>query len=258
MRANKRLGQHFLKDPAVLQEIYEVADPTRAAGVLEIGPGEGALTAFLVRALKPIVAIDPDPRAIDAVQARFGEAVTLVCGDALKVDLAALLPEPTAQHHPIVVANLPYNAGTAIYRRLLALESRVSRHVLMFQREVADRIVALPGTKSYGVLSVLTALCAQAWRVCVVPPSAFRPPPKVHSAVILVEPLASPKLKSDEHDRFCTFVSRLFQGRRKTLRNVITKGLIESHGLDGSARPETLTPEQFFRLYKTSIEGPSN
>ena len=234
----------------MLQEIFEIAAPQQSSGMLEIGPGEGALTAFLMRSKKPIVAIDPDARAIEAVRARFGDALGLVHGDALQEDLGALLPEPEGDQLPIVVANLPYNAGTAIYRRLLRLESQVSRHVLMFQREVAERIVASPGTKAYGVLSVLTSLCAQAWCVCVVPPSAFRPPPKVHSAVVLVEPLATPRLSEDEHERFCAFVGRLFQGRRKALRNVITVEQITAHQLDGGARPETLTPEQFLELYR--------
>ena len=254
MRANKRLGQHFLRDPAVLREIYEVADPERSAGVLEIGPGEGALTAFLVRANRPVTAIDKDPRAIDAVRARLGSAVTLVEGDALSVDLGGLLPPAAEGKQPIVVANLPYNAGTAIYRRLLRLERRVSRHVLMFQKEVGQRIVATPGTKAYGVLSVLTALCADAWCVCVVPPSAFHPPPKVHSAVILVEPKESSPIAQEEHDAFAAFVGRLFQGRRKTLLNVLgSQALIDTHGLDGKARPETLSPETFLRLFRAGL-----
>ena len=254
MRANKRLGQHFLRDPGVLQEIFEVADPERSAGVLEIGPGEGALTAFLVRAKRPVTAIDQDARAIDAVRARLGDAVTLVHGDALGVELGDLLPPPADGKRPIVVANLPYNAGTAIYRRLLRLETRVSRHVLMFQREVGKRIVASPGTKAYGVLSVLTALCADAWCVCIVPPSAFHPPPKVHSAVILVEPRESSPLAVDEHEAFASFVGRLFQGRRKTLLNVLgSQELIDAHGLDGKARPETLTPETFLRLFRAGL-----
>jgi len=254
LRANKRLGQHFLRDPAVLREIYEVADPERSAGVLEIGPGEGALTAFLVRAKRPVTAIDQDPRAIDAVRARLGSAVTLVEGDALAVDLGELLPPAVEGKQPIVVANLPYNAGTAIYRRLLRLERRVSRHVLMFQKEVGQRIVATPGTKAYGVLSVLTALCADAWCVCVVPPSAFQPPPKVHSAVILVEPKESSPIAQEEHDAFASFVGRLFQGRRKTLLNVLgSQALIDTHGLDGKARPETLSPETFLRLFRAGL-----
>jgi len=254
MRANKRLGQHFLCDPSVLKEIVEVADPERSAGVLEIGPGEGALTAFLARAKRPIVAVDADARAVEAVEARLGEAVRVVHGDALEVDLASLLPPPIDDRLPVVVGNLPYNAGTAIYRRLLLLERRVSRHVLMFQKEVADRIVASPGSKAYGVLSVVTALCARAWSVCDVEPSAFRPPPKVRSAVILVEPRECPLITAAEHGTLAAFVGRMFQARRKTLLNVLgSQETIDAHGLDGRARPETLSPETFLKLYRAGL-----
>lgn len=254
MRAQKRLGQHFLCDPGVLQEISEVADPARSGGVLEIGPGEGALTAFLVRSRRPVVAIDADARAVAAVADRLGDAVHLVHGDALQVDLGALLPATDDGLLPVVVGNLPYNAGTAIYRRLLLLERRVCRLVLMFQKEVADRIVAAPGSKAYGVLSVLTALCARAWPVCEVGPEAFRPRPKVRSTVILVEPLETPLIEADEHAALTAFVGRLFQARRKTLLNVLGgQAVVEAHGLDGGARPETLSPETLLRLYRAGV-----
>ncbi len=258
MKANKRLGQHFLRDPSILQEIVAVAAPAHSAGVLEIGPGEGALTAFLVKATKRVVAIDADARAVEAVAARLGDAVQLVHGDALETDLGALLPDPVDGRRPVVVGNLPYNAGTAIYRRLLRLEYRVARHVLMFQKEVAHRIVASPGTKAYGVLSVLTALCAQAWTVCEVAPEAFRPPPKVRSSIILVEPLETPLLRADEHDALTAFVGRLFQARRKTLLNAIgSRELVEAHGLDGQARPETLTPQTLPLVWQRELSARS-
>jgi 16S rRNA (adenine1518-N6/adenine1519-N6)-dimethyltransferase len=254
MRPNKRLGQHFLCDPGVLREIVEVADPERSAGVLEIGPGEGVLTAFLARSRRPIVAIDADARAVEAVEIRLGDAVRVVHGDALEVDLASLLPPPVDSRLPVVVGNLPYNAGTAIYRRLLLLERRVSRHVLMFQKEVADRIVAGPGSKTYGILSVVTALCARAWKVCDVEPSAFRPPPKVRSAVILVEPLEAPLITAAEQAPLGAFVGRIFQTRRKTLLNVLgSQEVVDAHGLDGKARPETLSPETLLRLYRAGL-----
>ena len=170
------------------------------------------------------------------------------------MDLQELLPEPHEGRRPVVVGNLPYNAGTAIYRRLLALGPQVSRHVLMFQREVAQRVVAGPGSKTYGVLSVLTALCAKAWMVCDVGPEAFEPRPKVRSAVILVEPMATPLITIEEHDAVATFVGRLFQARRKTLLNVLgSRALIEAHGLDGKARPETLSPETLLRLFRAGV-----
>ena len=132
MRADKRLGQHFLRDIEVLEEIVAIADVSNSAGVLEIGPGEGALTAFLVRAGRPVVALERDPRAVKAVEERLGDKVEIVEGDALEEDLGALLPPAIeGRDAPVIVGNLPYNVGTAIYRRILALRKRSSRAVLM-------------------------------------------------------------------------------------------------------------------------------
>ncbi|MGM0577032.1 MAG: 16S rRNA (adenine(1518)-N(6)/adenine(1519)-N(6))-dimethyltransferase RsmA [Myxococcota bacterium] len=251
MRADKKLGQHFLRDPEVLQDIDAVADVGRSAGVLEIGPGEGALTGFLVRSGRPVVALELDPRAVEAVGRRFGDAVRVVEGDAVDADLEALLPPADEEGRlPVVVGNLPYNAGSAILRRLLRLDGRVARMVVMLQREVAERVVAGPGSKRYGLLSVLAALQAKAWIVREVPPAAFRPRPKVHSAVLLVEPLDTPHLPPGEMEAFTTFVGGLFRSRRKTLANTLghTEAL-EALGVDPRARPETLSPDQILALY---------
>ena len=253
MRADKRLGQHFLRDPEILAEIAAIADVQRSAGVLEIGPGEGALTAFLARSDKPIVAIERDPRAIRAIETRFGDRVTVTEGDALQVDLGELLPPMNAQGvKPVVVGNLPYNAGTAIYRRLLGLGDQVSRHILMFQKEVAQRIVAPAGTRAYGLLSVMTTIRAQAWMVLEVSPKAFRPPPKVHSAVVLVEPRATPLIDPHEEKDFHDFLGEFFRMRRKTLQNGFghVKAL-EALGIDPQQRPESVGPTTLIELYRT-------
>lgn len=257
MRAKKRLGQHFLRDVEVLQDIAAVADVGRSAGALEIGPGEGALTAFLLQSGKPVVALEKDPDAIEVLKARFsGEALTLVEGDALHADLAGLLPRPEGAL-PVVVGNLPYNVGTAIYTRLLGLRGQISRIVVMLQREVARRIVATAGTKAYGVPSVLTALTARAHMVLEVPPQAFRPRPKVHSAVVLAEFPGEALAQREELEPLAKLVSRLFQARRKVLSNaiegVLDIGALEAMGIDPRARPETLTPAQFLALYRGSV-----
>lgn len=254
MRPDKRLGQHFLLDAEVLEEISAVADVGRAAGVLEIGPGDGALTAFLVQSGRPVHAIDLDPRAVAEIQRRFGDAVQVVQGDAVEADLASLLPAPNPEgRRAVVVGNLPYNAGSAIYRRLLGLGDQVERLVLMFQREVARRIVAGPGSRAYGLLSVVTALQARAWMIREVPPTAFRPRPKVHSAVVLVEPLgaASPLAGPGELDSLTRFVGRLFQSRRKTIGNTITDvAALARLGIDPGCRAETIAPETLLTLYR--------
>lgn len=256
MRPDKRLGQHFLRDIDVLQDIAAIADVGRSAGVLEIGPGEGALTAFLVEAGRPVVAIDKDPRAIEALWERFGDKVRGVFGDAVEDDLAALLPEPDGDRRAVVVGNLPYNVASPIFRKLLSIGSdRVSHMVLMFQREVALRIVAQPGTKAFGVPSVMTALTARAHIVRDVPPAAFYPRPKVDSAVILVEPFETPRhgLSPEELVRFGRWLPGLFFKRRKKLRHA-TQALVnlkaaEATGVDLEKRPERLEPEEILALF---------
>jgi len=259
LKPDKRLGQHFLRDTDVLQDIAAVADVAHSAGVLEIGPGEGALTAFLVGTGKPVVAIDKDPRAIEALHQRFGDAVRGVLGDAVEDDLGALLPSPDNDGRlPIVVGNLPYNVASPIFRRLLHLApQRVSRMVLMFQREVALRIVAEPGNKAYGVPSVMASLLARCHVVRDVPPQAFHPPPKVDSAVILAEPLPDPAHDLDAAglEAFGRWLPALFQRRRKKLRHA-TQALTdlaaaEATGIDLALRPERLTPQQIITLFKS-------
>ena len=251
MKPDKKLGQHFLRDVDVLQEIAAVADPATSSGVLEIGPGEGALTAFLLAAGKPVVVLDKDPRAIEVIYARFGDRVEGHWGDALEVDFDALLPPADGGQKPIVVGNLPYNVGTAIYRRFLVMSNRVSRMVLMLQKEVATRVVSEPGKKSYGLLSVLTALLGRAWKVCDVPPEAFYPRPKVHSSVILVELNPDPPLKPHEVKAFSNFVGKFFQARRKMLRkSSLPRSLLQRHGISPEQRPEQITPEAFLALFR--------
>lgn len=262
MRPDKRLGQHFLRDADVLEDIASVADVAHSAGALEIGPGEGALTAYLADAGRPIVAVDRDPRAVRELARRFGERVQAMEGDALAVDLEALLPTPGEDGRlPVIVGNLPYNAASAIFRRLLGLQRPVARMVLMFQREVARRIVAGPGSRAYGVPSVLRALVADAWIVRDVPPEAFFPRPKVDSAVVLVEPRSTPAFPGADgaiarQDAFGTFLSRVFQARRKVLANAVKPAqAVTAAGLDPRGRAEGLTPEELWRLFRATEQA---
>ncbi len=243
----------------MLEDIAAVADVAHSAGALEIGPGEGALTAYLVDAGRPVVAVDRDPRAVRELARRFGDRVRAVEGDALAVDLEALLPAPGEDGRlPVVVGNLPYNAASAIFRRLLGLERPVARMVLMFQREVALRIVAGPGSRAYGVPSVLRSLVADAWIVREVPPHAFYPRPKVDSAVVLVEPRATPAFPdapeaTRRQDAFGSFLAGVFQSRRKVLANAVKPtDAVAAAGLDPRARAEGLTPEELWRLFQAA------
>ncbi len=248
MRPVKALGQHFLRDPEVLADIAALADPARATRVVEIGPGEGALTAFLVGHGTPVLALEKDPRALEVLGERFGDAVEVTLGDATGPDLDALAGVDGA----VIVGNLPYNVGSMILRRLLALPPTWRRAVLMFQKEVAARVVAGENSRIYGIPSVLTRARARAWLVREVPPSAFEPPPKVDSAVILLEPLAEPLVPPAEFAAFERFLDRAFAMRRKTLGNVLKaeKAQLESLGIDPTRRAETLSPEDFVRLWR--------
>lgn len=254
MKANKRLGQHFLRDPEVLADIAAIADVGRSAGALEIGPGEGALTAFLIRSGRPVVALEKDARAVAELSQRFGDRVRIVEGDALTADLRALLPPADGDTLPVVVGNLPYNVGGAIYQRLLTLRGEVARLVLMLQREVALRLVATPGHRAYGIPSVVTSLLARAWLVRDVPPHAFAPAPKVESSIVLVELHPSPPLALDEVDAFDRFLTRMFHNRRKTLGNSLEgKGVdLEAAGIAPTGRIEELPPETLLQLFRAA------
>ncbi len=254
MKPIKALGQHFLRDPEVLEDIARLVDPGSAHHVIEIGPGEGALTAWLVGHGTPVSALEKDPRAVDAVRARLGDKVAVVEGDATGPDLDRLTL--AAGGGVAFAGNLPYNAGAMILRRILGLPGSSPigwrRAVLMFQREVALRIVAPPDSRVYGIPSVLTQVRARAHLVREVPPSAFTPPPKVDSAVILLEPLATPLVPHDAFESFERFLDRAFAMRRKTLGNVLrdARPTLLALGLDPQARAETLSPAQFVALWR--------
>lgn len=252
MKADKGLGQHFLRDVSVLEDIAALTDVRSSGGCLEIGPGEGALTAFLVKSAGdlPIVAIDPDPRAVDLVRQRFGGRVEVVLGDATRDDLGALLPGVGGKK-PVIVGNLPYNAASIIHRRVLALGDRFARALFMFQREVALRLVAAPKTRAYGIPSILTQVVATVHIVRDVGPECFSPRPKVDSAVVLIEPRAEPLVSPTDLETFGDFVGRAFQQRRKTLGNSMgdRKGLLHKLGIDPIKRAEELAPEVWVALF---------
>jgi 16S rRNA (adenine1518-N6/adenine1519-N6)-dimethyltransferase len=254
MRPNKALGQHFLRDPEVLEDIARIVDPASARQVIEIGPGEGALTAWLVGRGADVVALEKDPRAVEAVRARLGDRVRVVEGDATGPDLDALAEAAGAD--VVLAGNLPYNAGAMILRRILALPGGYARAVLMFQHEVAARIAAAPDSRVYGIPSVLTQVRARASLVLDVPPEAFSPPPKVDSAVILLEPLPAPLVPAERFAAFERFLDRAFAMRRKTLSNVLkdARPAMERLGIDPQARAETLSPQRFVALWE-AIEG---
>ena len=261
MTGGRRLGQHFLTNPRILERIVDALDPAPREVVLEIGAGTGSLTAVLVRHGLQVVAIEKDralARRLEA--AALGAAV--VTGDALGLDWHALV----AAHHPAggafsVVGNIPYQITSPLIER--ALTAPLPRRIVfLVQREVAARLAAAPGSKAYGALSVgVQAVCRveQLFRLAA---GAFRPPPQVASAVVRLVPLPEPLVGPDETPRFRTFVTACFSRRRKQLRNVVMAATgrtaavvgagLERLGLDPRARPEMLAPGEFVRLLRWS------
>ena len=196
----------------MLERIAEIACPEQADTVIEIGPGRGALTSHLLPRAARVVAIEIDPVLVHYLQAKFRDEprLTLVPADVLKVDLA--------QWEAVTVAgNLPYYITSPIIEKTLALGTKLKRAVFLVQKEVAQRLTAVPGTRDYGFLSVQTQLLSAPELVMTVPAAAFRPAPKVDSAVIQLTPRDDfPALN---HQAFLEFVSRCFRQKRKKIRN---------------------------------------
>lgn len=265
---NKRLGQHFLTDRNILHRIVDALDPAPGDVVLEIGPGKGSLTEQLLARGLRVIAIEKDRRLAAELGTRKAERgtgqLTVVYGDALRVDWHALSVPPSA--FPVrrfkVVGNIPYNITTPLLDKALAppLPACV---VFLVQKEVADRLTALPGSKVYGALSVGVQAQCRAARLFAVPAGAFAPRPRVTSALVRLTPLAEPVVAPGEVTAFRAFVTACFTRRRKQLRNVVmavtgrsapvVSAGLDALGLDPAARPETLAAPEFARLLRWSV-----
>ncbi len=208
----RRLGQHFLVRTSILRRIAEAAVPSRDLHTVEIGPGRGALTQFLIPLAERVTAIEVDPVLVHYLTEKFrGEAnFHLIHSDVLATDLA--------QWGRVSIAgNLPYYITSPIIEKVLALGPLLANAVFLIQKEVAERITAPPGTRDYGYLSVLCQVSAQVKYLMTVPPDAFRPPPKVFSAVVQLTPRPEPLVA--DTPAFLQFASLCFAQKRKTLRN---------------------------------------
>jgi 16S rRNA (adenine1518-N6/adenine1519-N6)-dimethyltransferase len=251
VRANKRLGQHFLHDPAVIRRLVDVIRPSRGDTMVEIGGGPGALTIPLSEKLERLHVVEVDGALAAALPSRVAHPERLVVheADALTFDFGALAPGPRSLR---VVGNLPYNISTPLLFHLLTFAPVVKDLHVMLQREVVDRMTAAPGGKEYGRLTVMLGLWARS-EVCFdIGPGAFTPAPRVWSTVVRLIPHADPPFAVHDHDRFARLVARLFSMRRKTLgralKGSLTAEQIASIGIDPKARPETLAPADFARL----------
>jgi 16S rRNA (adenine1518-N6/adenine1519-N6)-dimethyltransferase len=250
--ARKRLGQHFLLDLNLTRRIARAAAPLDQGVVVEVGPGPGGLTrALLLEGAQRVVAIEIDSRAIAALkelQAVAGGRLELVEADALKIDLATLGPPPRR-----IVANLPYNVATAMLLQWLEHAQAFAGMTLMFQKEVAQRLVAAPREPAYGRLAVAAQWRCRVRKLFDISPSAFTPPPQVVSTVVELVPRAEPLAPADPAilERV---VAAAFNQRRKMLRSslkalgVAPEALLSQAGIEPTQRAEELSVEEFCAL----------
>ena len=250
-RPRKRFGQHFLHDPGVIERIVQAINPQPADTIVEIGPGEGVLTHPLVTQCKQFHAIEIDRDLASKLAAHYGQDphVRIHQGDALKVDICSL---GQADEKLRLVGNLPYNVSTPLLFHFMRHIDCIRDMHFMLQKEVVDRIVASPGTKSYGRLSIMMQMLCEVESLFDIGPGAFRPPPKVWSAVIRLQPRQQPLIGEDKIRVLEHFGQQLFSQRRKTLRKILQGSVsvdaLESLGIDSSRRPETLTLNEIVAL----------
>ena len=255
-----KLGQHFLVSASASQAIVAAAGHLENSVVLEIGPGQGAVTQYLVRAARRVVAVEYDhalATLLTATYASAGDRVDIITNDILRVNLT-LLAEREKQRL-IVVGNLPYYITSDILLHLYAHAASLDRAVLMIQREVADRICAQPGTRDYGLLTVTSQLYAGIERILELQPGDFNPPPQVHSSVIRLNFSPRSADLQVEPAAFQVFLRHCFAQKRKTLGNNLRAAAYPQASLDAAwhatgisiqCRAETLTIDQFASLFR--------
>lgn len=266
LRAKKSLGQNFILDLNLTRRIARSAGPLDTVCVYEVGPGPGGLTrALLMEGAQKVIAVERDDRVLPAlgdISAAYPDRLEIISGDAMALDELALLQGRPAK----VVANLPYNVGTALFVRWMTGPWMPwwQSLTLMFQREVAERIIARPGSKAYGRLSVLAQWRAEARILFNLPQAAFTPAPKVASAIIQITPKEEPQPAVDQKI-LETVVATAFAQRRKMLRASLkplctnTEHLLEHCGIDPTARAETVDVDGFCRLARayTDMKPPA-
>jgi 16S rRNA (adenine1518-N6/adenine1519-N6)-dimethyltransferase len=267
----RALGQHFLRDAAIAGAIVEIARLTPADLCVEIGPGEGALTFLLAERAGRLLALEVDEALIAKLRPRLATIphAEIRRADARRFDYTALPAlRPSPRGRVVVVGNLPYSVSKPILERLVEARAAVSEMVLTLQKEVAERVAAGPGSKRYGALSVLTQLYCEVRLALAIPPGAFRPPPKVDSAVLHLRVLATPRVPVADERGFQRVVKAAFGQRRKNLANALAGGLglgvatarhrLETAGIDPSRRAESLSLQEFSRLNSFGLLDPDD
>lgn len=249
-RARKRFGQNFLHDPAVIARIGDAIAPAGEDVIVEIGPGQAALTDPLAASGARLHVIEIDRDLAERLRSRFAgvENVTVHEGDALSMDFGRI----TGGRRFRLVGNLPYNISTPLLFHVLDWSERITDMHFMLQKEVVDRMAGEPGSKAWSRLSLMCQYHCAVTPLFDVPPEAFDPAPKVVSSIVRLVPHPEPPVDIPDMKAFEALLSRAFSQRRKTLRNSL-RGLVdpdrmEAEGIDPGARPETLTLEQFAKL----------
>jgi len=249
-KPRKRFGQNFLHDARIIQRIVSSIAPKENEPLLEIGPGQGALTEVLLPHKPTLTAVELDRDLAAMLRIKFANHphFTLREGDALQLDLSDLHVTPGKLR---VVGNLPYNISTPLMFHLLAQREYIRDMHFMLQKEVVQRLAAEPGNKDYGRLSIMAQYYCHVIHLFDVPPGAFFPPPKVMSAIVRLQPRA-PELLAHDTDTLSKLVNIAFQQRRKTLRNTLktiaSEQQIIAAGINPDARAETLSVTDFVRL----------
>ncbi len=248
--ARKRFGQNFLADTHIIERIITAIHPQASDCMVEIGPGLGALTHHLLPHLNRLVALELDRDLAQRlrIETLVEGKLTLIEANALKFDIASLYDDRPMR----IVGNLPYNISTPLIFHLLGHAHRILDMHFMLQKEVVERMVATPGDRAYGRLSVMLQYRCQVDLLFLVPPSAFRPPPKVESAIVRLAPYAHLPYPCSHEARLHQVVTQAFGQRRKTLRNAL-RDEVPDHAwvelnLSATARPETLSVADYVRL----------
>lgn len=261
IRPLKRLGQSFLEDINIINKIISISNIQEDDTVVEIGAGVGIMTELIAEKVRKVIALDIDPRMVGILRERLAgyHQVDVIKGDVLKYDFSSVGYELLSRKTK-VIGNIPYNISSQILFHLLAYRQNISSMILMFQKELADRLIASPGTKEYGIPTVLVSMYTECFREMVIPRSCFYPEPKVTSAVMKIIIREKPLMDLNDHDFFVKIVKIAFSKRRKTLlnnlrsspllgyseREVVTA--LKKSGIDGVRRGETLTAEELGKL----------